>query len=943
MLGKINSAREMLKWKGLREKAEYLRFQGEYLEARNTALEARNLAFQKFGIESWLYALSLRLLGFTEVGLGNFDDAIKHLTESLKILESEKDVSRDYADVLGDLGSIYFQIGNYDKAEKALEQAILLKKKHIPEHPSLAISYKDLAHVYLYTARYRKALTAIESSKLIYEKANLNQPKIEALYATVIQVMGEIYRSMGNYNDAEKYLSDALRRRLNIFGDTHIEVANSRNGFGMLIFEVYNDFDKAEWQILEALRISRIVSGKEDLFYATCLTNLAGLYDSQKKFEKIIPILEESAEISRNLNSHILALTAMNNLASAYAEIGKHQKAREIYQNAIQYVLHNLFDGHPLHLSLLYNLAHSEVADFHLKEALELLFQINDRIDGRINEIFQLSTDKDMMDYVRKVEDYFYLVVAITVKYFMNDTHVIEKTFNLVQRRKNQVIEALTQKYNFVENANYVGETDDLGRLKYLRQKIAYLTFSQANKDESPKVRNEIQLLFNEKTDLERKLTRNIEETNLLSRTQLADHLTLSNALPAESVLIEFLIVPIGEYEDQTTRSQSSYQFQWHYVAFILFSDETQSIKIIDFGEKDSIDLKLREYLKKVHQDATDEAYFGNQLRSILVDPIIDQINHIKRLFIAPDGDIYHLPFEVLPLNERGDERVLDQYHISYMGVGRDLQFFSRKPDFTASPPIVLANPAFNIKAELRSNPIKKILDMQDLHSQLHPFDELPGTDIEGKEIAKLLGVSPFLADKANVSTLKNLDKSPQILHIASHGFFLPNPKKRPPTVQKNFSEYSKLDISIENPMLRSGIALAGVNQFLIGNTIPQEMGSGLLTAEDILNLKLQNTELVVLSACQSGMGDVEDSEGIYGLRRAFMIAGVQTLVISLWDVPDKATKTLMIYFYEQLKKGVAVSEALRNAQLKLKTRYQGFPVAWAGFICYANPNPISI
>jgi CHAT domain-containing protein len=142
------------------------------------------------------------------------------------------------------------------------------------------------------------------------------------------------------------------------------------------------------------------------------------------------------------------------------------------------------------------------------------------------------------------------------------------------------------------------------------------------------------------------------------------------------------------------------------------------------------------------------------------------------------------------------------------------------------------------------------------------------------------------------------------------------------------------------NPMLRSGMALAGANTWLKAGNLPEEAEDGLLTAEDVTGLDLLATELVVLSACETGLGQVRVGEGVFGLRRAFMLAGAKTLVMSLWKVPDEPTRELMEDFYRRLLAGQGRAEALREAQLAVKAKYPE-PFYWGAFICQGDASPL--
>jgi CHAT domain-containing protein len=225
------------------------------------------------------------------------------------------------------------------------------------------------------------------------------------------------------------------------------------------------------------------------------------------------------------------------------------------------------------------------------------------------------------------------------------------------------------------------------------------------------------------------------------------------------------------------------------------------------------------------------------------------------------------------------------------------------------------------------------------------PVSPLTGTRDEGVRIAARLGVAPLVGADALERRVK-AGRSPRVLHIASHGFFLRD--HRGAANGSGPSAAAALDRSdvtglglVGNPLLRSGFALAGANSWLGGASLPDAAEDGLLTAEDVSAMDLRQTELAVLSACNTGLGESQFGEGVMGLRRAFVLAGARTLVMSLWKVPDAATAELMDAFYQFLLAGVPRAEALRRAQHQLKKRYPN-PFFWGAFICQGDPGPVS-
>jgi CHAT domain-containing protein len=226
------------------------------------------------------------------------------------------------------------------------------------------------------------------------------------------------------------------------------------------------------------------------------------------------------------------------------------------------------------------------------------------------------------------------------------------------------------------------------------------------------------------------------------------------------------------------------------------------------------------------------------------------------------------------------------------------------------------------------------------------PAQRLPATRLEGERVAALLGVEPLLAGAVLDQPLKAI-RSPRILHLATHGFFLEDqpadlaPGRRDMVAQPGPATADRLaGARFENPLLRSGLLLAGFNTWRNGEQPPDEAEDGVLTAEDVTGMDLLDTELVVLSACETGLGQVHVGEGVFGLRRAFAVAGTKTLVMSLWKVPDEQTQELMADFYSRILRGEWRAEALRQAQQALRARNPD-PYYWGAFICQGDPGPM--
>jgi len=217
-------------------------------------------------------------------------------------------------------------------------------------------------------------------------------------------------------------------------------------------------------------------------------------------------------------------------------------------------------------------------------------------------------------------------------------------------------------------------------------------------------------------------------------------------------------------------------------------------------------------------------------------------------------------------------------------------------------------------------------------NTEIEEWKYLPGTLSEIERIQSLLDKNQLLfnalsGSKATEENFKKLSgKSPSVLHIATHGFF----KEK----ERHLKNKNELLLKSENPLTRSGLILAGANT-ITKNKLSTSSEDGVLTALEISNLNLTNTEIVILSACETGLGDIEGSEGVYGLQRAFKMAGVDLIVMSLWQVPDKETAEFMDLFYSKWLKENNVRTAFNNTQKIMQNKYKNEPYKWAAFVLF--------
>lgn len=293
-----------------------------------------------------------------------------------------------------------------------------------------------------------------------------------------------------------------------------------------------------------------------------------------------------------------------------------------------------------------------------------------------------------------------------------------------------------------------------------------------------------------------------------------------------------------------------------------------------------------------------------------------------------------------------GQDYLLESYEFTYLTSGRDLLIhhvmWNSNRDI-----VVLANPDYDARPSSKLPQLTTLpIQAQGLYAQLGEIRPLPGTGEEARQLMALLpGATLLQGEQANESAVRHLH-APLLLHIATHGVFLDGPMTDPGTSRSDANGDARLErhlspISteqgvivprqVEQPLSRSALLLAGAAH---AEQAPDHTQDGLLTGEEVATLDLADTELVVLSACDSGRGGLQTGEGVYGLRRAFLVAGAETLVTSLWQVADNETGSLMVQYYKNLRARQGRVAAMREAARFIrKQEGTGNPYYWAPFI----------
>lgn len=517
--------------------------------------------------------------------------------------------------------------------------------------------------------------------------------------------------------------------------------------------------------------------------------------------------------------------------------------------------------------------------------------------------------------------------ISMHVQGVPNNPQAARLALTTILQRQGRVLDALIDIYSTLRQHLKPEDQALLNQLSATRSQLSVL----ASKDRPAHIsadeyRRQLTTLDEQAQELEATLSRHSEEFR--AQTQPATIEAVQPLIPADAALVE-----LEEYYPGNPKTN-----KWgtpRYVAYILHS--TGDPQWVDLGAAQAINQAVANFRRTVQDSSQSPAQVKQVARSLdalLMQPIRQRLGNSHHLLLAPDSQLSLVPFAALA--DQHNQYLVENYLITYLSSGRDLLKLQIHAQ-SQLPPVLVANPDFDhpgnkvvvqSPTRIRGTGNERALELADVR-----FDSLIGLEQEAKAIASLLPKVKLLTGAdATKSALKQLH-GPNILHIATHGFFLtdePRPKPEPVRGLSALGErgFPRAIATLQNPLLRSGLALAGANLRKDGND------DGLLTALEAADLDLRGTKLLVLSACDTGLGDVVNGEGVYGLRRAFAIAGTETQVMSLWSAYDQTTKDMMIGYYQRLMNNVGRGEALRQVQLEmLKSKEYQNPYYWAAFI----------
>ncbi|MBK9722533.1 MAG: CHAT domain-containing protein [Saprospiraceae bacterium] len=962
-----------------------------FIETHNLDLAFKKLSLAKticidsIGTNSSQYGLICYKFGNYFEEVGDYPNAEKWYQSAFEIQSQfQEQQSLEFANTLNSLAGIYADLAQVDKAKPMYEKALAIREKKLGKlHPDYARVLNNLAGISQYTGAYEKAILQFQEAQQIYA-TSLGTKHVH--YALTLNNLANVYFDIGNFNQAELLYSEALSIRENSFGRNNPKCAESINCLGNL-YSAMGLKEKALKYYQEALSININTVGENNFGTANCMINIAVICTEMEQYEKAESYFLKSIEILKNtigIENPEYA-TTLDNMANMYMAKHTYDKAEKLYLEALKIRETVLGVEHPEYAWSLNNLGSfysvqnkPKVAEPYIikaKEVLENIFgnEHPDYLLGLNNLIIHywlINRNKELVEkFTESVNIEKKLVFGASrhlsenelAQYINGFTRTLDRLFsfnNLTKQLNSLCYNNLLFYKGYLLNA-----TANLSRLVSLDtiHLNIYNELKKYHQDLGKELSlpiairsfDKIKLLEENVNTLEKELARKL--LGLHEPQKDIVYQDILNHLKPNEAAVEFIHFNLV---DPLPTNKTIY------AALILKKDLPEPIFVQLFEQK-ALDSLLQtnngrrsEYVNSLYsiseRGIKTQIQHKNNLADLIWKPLEKELVGIKTIYYSSSGLLHRINLDAIPINEAAT--ISDSFHLIALGSTRQL-LSPTNINFKNNSAILFGGINFeedSTNIQFKEDAAKSATKNSDqtvasIEKFINFWEYLPGTEREVNALEKIIqksGINTTLIKGFNATEESfkkigtNNKPSPRILHIATHGYFFEDLIKSSQKSEINSQKENVFTIS-DHPMLRSGIIMAGGNAAWQGKQTLEGREDGILTAYEISQMNLSNTELVVLSACETGLGDIQGNEGVYGLQRAFKIAGAKYLIMSLWQVPDKQTSLLMTTFYkkwleaegpDKVGNKMTIPDAFHAAQKEL--RENGLdPYNWAGFV----------
>lgn len=876
------------------------------------------------------------------IRLGYKREALALLDRVFAVYEArnmrEIDVER-YATSVGNVGFLYRLMGRGRQAEEATIVALQLLKRSGNRDLQMRLQ-ANLCSVYAVQGRYNEAdvlarhlLAELQSSKSI--------PLVERLFVT--DCLATVHKDHGQIDQADILVRDA-------FNIAKQDTSESRSYFvstmlqrlALIAFE-RGQLDEAEALLQQQLALHPAAQAGTNSEVARIRMGQGSIARARGQHSEAIEYYEDakemfhlregdSMEVAHVLDREVLSYLALNQLSDAESAARGSLKLSEDVLGA----------QHVLVATPLEGLATVLLARGQEREALSHLWRALALREALLSETLSEPRALALLQNQRPAEDVVYSQLALNA----GQTDLARFALTLALYRKGRMVDVGAQaSVAHYRNPNGSDEQAMWASWQALRAERERLLLAGSASLSRQEYEEELKILKLRIEILEQKMANMAlhqprQHGRLPGPRELLGE--VARRLPRNGALIEIVTAEPPAHLQRTGATPQAAS----YVALVLLGNAT--VSAVHLGSASEIDRAVEAFRTALQNPKSDVKAAAGRMYQLLLEPLAAGLRGVTQLWVAPDGALSLIPFDAL---FDGRAFLIDRYTIHYVTSGRDLL---RSPEGTHSRgSLVLAAPDFQLKAVRSTNPqarLERGASEQRYSALLSSLPPLPGTRTEAQLIGRLLATTPLLGAQATDRALLSAH-APRVLHIATHGLFLDDVASGRPGSRGGIWRSMPIAVPAAGGMSDALTASAHAKPssapvlIMAGAAYAKDAvdttQDGVVTDEEIRGMNLWGTQLVVLSACNTGQGIVQRGHGVQGLRRSFIAAGAETLVVSLWQVPDEETSQLMQSFYQHLVGHAAPRvAALRQAMHTLRTKRQ-HPYFWAPFIAIGMDRPL--
>lgn len=934
--------------------AKYYQASDKYEKAASILEEALLAARIKYDNQDIEFGRELEKIAALQIEIGDYDNATDNIESAISILDEDKtELGSTYmADALITKAKLQSIKGEYDEAEELIydsddfraEGALTLDGGGLSKNDDLGGLYMNIgryadASKYLKRSLYKKKKLFGDDSRhlnttlVLYSKLNLlggdyTEAEQQARKANQIAIhtfgesssktvpsmlqLADVYTNIGDYGKAEVLLKAAIEIQKAKFGGDHVDVGKSTSKLALVYFYQEKPLTQIQSLFQESERIIGKKLGSNNPTYADILKNLAIVNIASGNYSLAITYLNQAEEVwSKKIGkrNNINAATTDVLKGDIYYKQKDYSKAENFYEKAAKQYERVFSERHPEYVKVQSKLSKTYFMLRRYKDSQNELEEVLSKYQRFIKEYFPALSEREKAKFWNTIKDdyEFYNTLIVSRN---RSTKYIGELYNNALLTKALLLNSSIK----VRKQIMSSEDDELIRLysDWIENKeLLTAALSMSSEDQLNNGIN-TQDLSNKVEQLEKQISLKSEAFAVSAEQNVVRWEQVKSALAENEAALE--MVRFRLFDHVFTDSIM-------YALFYVKGDKKSEPEMILLSNgKDLESRYLKTYRNSIKYKIKDRFSHDEFWK-----PINDEIGTVSTLYLSPDGVYNQINLEAIPTPD--GKYVIDNSNIVLISNTKDLYASSKRPPIAEKQyAMMFGNPVFYSSTQ----PGQPLPNSGLSRAAAEVVSPLPGTKAEIEELEELLGQKGWDTDKyteeaADEATIKTVS-NPRIFHVATHGFFKETPKAS--ALDPEFNE----NAAYENPLLKTGLLLSGAGDILNQTKYNYNVDNGILTAYEAMNLNLDQTDLVVLSACETGLGEVQAGEGVYGLQRAFLVAGARTIVMSLFKVSDEATQQLMVKFYRKWIETGNKRQAFVDAKKEIRNEYRD-PIYWGPFV----------